>query len=132
MAVTISSRKNTSFVIHVSSANSGNIVLAGNSTTTNVNGTSTCVAIDNEILSGAYITQAFWGCDGTGTIQVLRGSTLVAEYDSTGQKDYAGCGMPLNINPTANLVVNFVGSSNAYCMLELQKQGTFTSEYNNR
>lgn len=132
MAVTISSRKNTSFVVHVSSANSGNIVLSGNSTTTNVNGTSTCVAISDEILTGAYITQAFWGCDGNGTIQILRGSTLVAEYDSTGQKDYAGCGMPLNINPTANLVVNFVGSSNAYCMLELQKQGTFTSEYNNR
>jgi hypothetical protein len=132
MAVTISSRKNTSFVVHVSAANSGNIVLSGNSTTTNVAGTSTCVAIDNEIFSGAYITQAFWGSDGTGSIQVLRGATVVAVYDSTGQKDYAGCGMPLNINPTANLVVNFVGSSNAYCLLELQKQGTFTSEYNLR
>jgi hypothetical protein len=132
MAVTISSRKNTSFVIHVSAANSGNIILAGNSTTTNVNGTSTCVAISDEVLSGAYITQAFWGTDGVGTIQILRGPTLVATLDSTGQKDYAGCGMPLNINPTANLVVNFVGSSNAYCLLELQKQGTFTSEYNLR
>lgn len=128
MAVTVSNRKNTSFVIHVSAANSGNVVVSGNSTTTNVAGTSTCIATGNEVMSGAYITQAFWGCDGTGTIQVLRGSTLVAVYDSTGQKDYAGCGMPLNINPTANLVVNFVGSSNAYCILELQKLGT-TSEY---
>lgn len=132
MAVSISSRKNTSFVIHVSAANSGNIILSGNSTTTNVNGTSTCVAIGDEVLSGAYITQVFWGCDGTGHIQVLRGSTLVGVYDSTGQKDYAGCGMPLNVNPTANLVVNFVGSSNGYCLIEMQKQGTFTSEYNNR
>lgn len=132
MAVSISSRKNTSFVVHVSSANSGNIVLSGNSTTTNVAGTSTCVAIDNEVLSGAYITQAFFGIDGNGHIQILRGSTLVAAYDTSGQKDYAGCGMPLNINPTANLVINFVGTSNAYCMLELQKQGTFTSEYNLR
>jgi hypothetical protein len=132
MAVSISSRKNTSFVVHVSAANSGNIVLSGNSTTTNVNGTSTCVAIGDEIFSGAYITQAFFGTDGNGHIQVLRGSTLVATYDTSGQKDYAGCGMPLNINPTANLVINFVGTSNAYCMLELQKQGTFISEYNNR
>jgi hypothetical protein len=106
--------------------------LSGNSTTTNVNGTSTCVAIGDEIFSGAYITQAFFGTDGNGHIQVLRGSTLVATYDTSGQKDYAGCGMPLNINPTANLVINFVGTSNAYCMLELQKQGTFISEYNNR
>jgi hypothetical protein len=128
MAVTISNRKNTSFVIHVSAANSGNVVVSGNSTTTNVAGTSTCIATGNEVMSGAYITQAVWGSDGTGSIQVLRGSTLVAVYDSTGQKDYAGCGIPLNVNPAANLVVNFVGSSNAYCILELQKLGT-TSDY---
>ena len=128
MAVTVSNRKNTSFVLHVSAANSGNVVVSGNSTTTNVAATSTCIAQVNEVMTGAYITQAFWGCDGTGHIQVFRGSTLVAVYDSTGQKDYAGCGMPLNVSPTANLVVNFVGSSNAYCILELQKLGT-TSEY---
>lgn len=128
MAVTVSNRKNTSFVLHVSAANSGNVVVAGNSTTTNVAGTSTCIATGDEVISGAYITQVVWGSDGAGSIQVLRGSTLVAVYDSTGQKDYAGCGIPLNVNPTANLVVNFVGSSNAYCILELQKLGT-TSEY---
>jgi len=132
MAVTVSSRKNTSFVLHVSAANSGTIILAGNSTTTNVNGSSTCVAIGDEVFSGAYITQAFWGTDGVGTIQIVRGSTVVATYDSTGQKDYAGCGMPLNVLQSANLAVNFVGTANAYCMLELQKVGTFTSEYNNR
>lgn len=128
MAVTVSNRKNTSFVLHVSAANSGNVVVVGNSTTTNVAGTSTCIATGDEVISGAYITQVVWGTDGAGSIQVLRGSTLVAVYDSTGQKDYAGCGIPLNVNPTANLVVNFVGSSNAYCILELQKLGT-TSEY---
>jgi len=128
MAVTVSNRKNTSFVLHVSAANSGNVVVSGNSTTTNVAGTSTCIATGDEVISGAYITQVVWGSDGAGSIQVLRGSTLVAVYDSTGQKDYAGCGIPLNVNPTANLVVNFIGSSNAYCILELQKLGT-TSEY---
>jgi hypothetical protein len=128
MAVTVSNRKNTSFVLHVSAANSGNVVVSGNSTTTNVAGTSTCIATGDEVISGAYITQVVWGSDGAGSIQVLRGSTLVAVYDSTGQKDYAGCGIPLNVNPTANLVVNFVGSSNAYCIVELQKLGT-TSEY---
>jgi hypothetical protein len=132
MAVTISSRKNTSAVIHVSGANSGNIIVSGNSTTTNVNGTSTCLAVDNEILSGAYITQIFWGNDGNSHVQVLRGSTLVGVYDSSGYYDYAGTGMPLNVNQSANLVINFVGSSNAYALVEIQKVGTFTSEYNNR
>ena len=128
MAVTVSNRKNTSFVLHVSAANSGNVIVSGNSTTTNVAGTTTCIAQGNEVMTGAYITQAVWGSDGAGSIQVLRGGTLVAVYDSTGQKDYAGCGIPLNVNPTGNVVVNFVGSSNAYCILELQKLGT-TSEY---
>lgn len=132
MAVAISSRKNTSFVLHVYGANSGTIVLAGNSTTTNVNGTSTCVAIGDEVFSGAYITQAFWGCEGNGHIQIARNGTVVAVLDSTGSKDYAGCGMPLNTLQSGNLAVNFVGTSNAYCLLELQKVGTFTSEYNNR
>lgn len=130
MATTITSnRKNTSLVIHVSSANSGNIVVAGNSSTTNVNGTATCVAIGDEVLTGAYITQAVWGCDGNGHIQVLRGANLVAVYDSTGQHEYAGCGMPLTVDAAANVVINLVGSANSFVTLELQKVGAFTSEY---
>lgn len=123
MAVTITSnRKNISAVIHASAANSGNIIIAGNSSVSNV-------ATSNEVLTGAYITQATWGCDGSGHIQILRGATLVAVYDSTGQVDYAGFGIPLSVGKTANLTINFVGSSNAYCLLEIQKEGTFISEY---
>lgn len=130
MAVSvISNKKNTSLVLHVASANSGNVVVAGNSSTTNVNGTSTCVAIGDEVLTGAYITQVYWGCDGTGHIQILRGANLVAVYDSTGQHEYAGTGMPLNMYPTANVVVNLIGSANSFITLELQKTGNFTSEY---
>lgn len=130
MPTTITSnKKNTSLVIHVAGANSGNIIVSGNSTTTNVNGTSTCVAVGDEVLTGAYITQAVWGCDGTGHIQILRGANVVAVYDSTGQHEYAGTGMPINLYPAANVVVNLIGSANCYVMFELQKVGNFTSEY---
>ena len=130
MPTTITSnKKNTSLVIHVASANSGNIVVAGNSSTTNVNGTSTCVAVGDEVLTGAYITQAVWGCDGNGHIQVLRGANVVAVYDSTGQHEYAGTGMPLNLYPAANVVVNLIGSANSFIIFELQKTGNFVSEY---
>lgn len=125
----ISNKKNTSLVLHVASANSGNIKVVGNSTTTNVGSTSTCVAVSDEELTGAYITQVVWGCDGTGTIQVLRGANLVAVYDSTGQHEYAGTGMPLNMYPAANVVVNIIGSANCFIAMELQKIGNFTSEY---
>jgi len=125
----ISNRKNTSVALHVASANSGNIVVVGNSSTTNVGGTSTCVALSDEVLSGAYITQVVWGCDGTGHIQILRGANLVAVYDSTGQHEYAGTGMPINMYPAANVVINLVGSANSFIAIELQKIGNFTSEY---
>ena len=128
-AVITSNKKNTSLVVHVASSNSGNIIVTGNSSTTNVNGTSVCVAVGNEVMTGAYITQAIWGCDGVGTIQVLRGANLVAVYDSTGQHEYAGCGMPINLYPAANVIVNLIGSSNCFITFELQKTGNFVSEY---
>lgn len=122
MAYTITSnKKNTSLVIHISAANV-NLKVAGAVGTSNL-------AIFDEVLSGVYITQAFWGNDGNSHVQILRDSVLVASFDSTGYKDYAGSGMPLSVGQSANLVVNFVGSANAYCILELQKVGTFTSDY---
>ena len=131
MAVSIiSNKKNTAATIHVSAANT-TIKVSGNSTTTNVDATSTCLAVDNEVLSGAYIAQAFWGVE-TGYIVLKRGTTPVAVYDSTGYKDYAGSGMALTVGQSANLTVEFVGTANGYVLLEVQKVGTFTSEYNNR
>lgn len=122
MAYTITSnKKNTSLVIHISAANV-NLKVAGAVGTSNL-------AMSDEVITGAYITQAFWGNDGNSHVQILRDSVLVAAFDSTGYKDYAGCGMPLSVGATANLVVNFVGSANSYCILELQKTGTFNSDY---
>lgn len=117
----ISNRKNTSAVIHFATSNSS-LVIAGNSSVSNV-------AISDETLTGAYITQLVWGCDGVGHIQIFRGPTLAIVLDSTGQHEYAGCGMPITIGQTANLDVKFVGSANSFVTLEVQKVGDFTSEY---
>lgn len=131
MATTIThNRKNTSAVIHVSSANS-TIKVSGNSTTTNVDSTSVCLAIGDEILTGVNITQVFYGiAPGTdGHVVIKRGANLVAVYDSTGYVDYAGSGMSLNKDKAANLVIEFASTANAYVMIEVQKEGSFTSEY---
>lgn len=114
----MSNKKNTSLVIHAASSNN-TLVIAGNSSQSNV-------AMSGETLTGAYITQAFWGCDGTGSINIKRGSNLVAVYDSTGQHDYAGCGMPITKDSAANVVIEFVGSANSFIVFELQKMGTQT------
>lgn len=122
MAYTITSnKKNTSAVIHFASSNA-TLTIAGNSSVSSI-------ATGDEVITGAYITQIAWGCDGVGHIQISRGSSLVGVYDSTGFVEYAGTGMPLSANSTSDLTVNFVGSANCYCILEVQKVGDFVSEY---
>lgn len=125
MAVSIISNKpRTSIVLHVASANA-TLVIAGNNAVSNI-------ASPGETLTGAYIKQAVWGCDPNGYIVIKRGTTPVAFYDSTGQHEYAGTGMPINVGQAANLSVEFVGSSNCFIVFELQKGGpnlTANSEY---
>lgn len=122
MAVTtLSNKKNLSITLHVSSANA-TLVIAGNTATSNI-------ATSDEVLTGATISQIAWGNDGNSHIQVLRGANLVAVYDTSGYIDYAGNGIPLNAFPAANLTINFVGSANSYCVIELQKIGGGTSQY---
>jgi len=117
MAVNIiSNRARTSTVLHVATANA-TLIIAGNNAVSNV-------ASAGETLTGAYITQAVWGCDPTGYIVIKRGTTPVAYYDSTGQHDYAGAGMPINVEVSANLSIEFVGSVNCFVMFEIQKIGT--------
>lgn len=120
----ISNRKNTSIVLHFASSNS-TVLVTGNTATSNI-------ALSGEDITGAYITQAVWGCDPNGYITVKRGGQLVAAYDSSGQHEYAGCSMPINVGSTAaNLQVDIMGSTNCFLLLELQKQGNLTanSEY---
>lgn len=126
MAVTIVSNKpRTSVVVHVASGNA-TLRVTGNNSVSNV-------ASAGETLTGAYITQAIWGCDPNGYIVIKRDATPVAFYDSTGQHEYAGTGMPINVGQNAaNLSVEFVGSSNGFVIFELQKLGpdlTNNSEY---
>ena len=130
MAVTITSnKKNTSATIHVSAANT-TIKVSGNSITTNVDASATCLALSNEVLTGAYITQVFFGIEPAGYAVLKRGTSVVGVYDSTGYIDYAGAGMALTVNQTANLTVEFVGTANGYLLMEVQKVGTLPSEYN--
>ena len=120
----VSNRKNTSVVLHFASSNS-TVLITGNTATSNI-------ALPGETITGAYITQAVWGCDPNGYITIKRGGQLVAAYDSTGQHEYAGAGMPINVGSTAaNLQVDIMGSTNAFLVIELQKQGNLTanSEY---
>lgn len=112
----ISNKPRTSVVVHVTGG-TNTMVITGNSSVSHI-------ASPGETLTGAYITQAVWGCDPTGYIIIKRNAIPVAFYDSTGQHEYAGTGMPINVEQNAaNLTVEFVGTSNGFVMFELQKVG---------
>jgi hypothetical protein len=123
MAYTIlSNKKNTSAVILITS--NSTLTIAGNSTVSNV-------ATGSEVLTGCSISQIFCGSNSGNAAYwvVKRGTDLTAILDSTGYFDYAGCGMALTNSPTATLVANLENSTTGYLLIEIQKQGTFTSDY---
>lgn len=113
----ISNKKNLAVTVHVSASNS-TLVVAGNTSSSNV-------ATGDEELTGASITQLFWGTD-TGAIVIKRGANVVLTCTQTGHMDFAGAGMSLTKDQAANLVVE-LPSANAFVLVELQKIGTLTS-----
>lgn len=118
----MANRKNLSTTIHFSS--NGSLVIAGNSTVSDI-------AIDNEELTGAYITQVWYGSP-SGSVaywEVKRGANTVLVLDSTSYTDFAGNGNAIKLDSTAPLSANLVGSTAGYLVVELQKEGNFTSEY---
>ena len=117
----ISNKKNLAVTLHVASANV-NLAIAGNTSQSNV-------AISNETLTGAAITQIFWGTD-SGAVRIYRGSNVVITCTQTGHMDFAASGMSLTKDQGANLVVNF-DSANGFALIELQKVvvPTSNSEY---
>ena len=122
MATVVSNRKNTSAVILIT-ANSS-VTIAGNSSTSDI-------ATGDEVLTGASICQIFCGSSsGNGAYwSIKRGANTVAVLDSTGYYDYAGSGMAITVDSTAPLVANLHNGTEGYLLIEVQKQGTFTSEY---
>lgn len=120
MAVNIN-RKNTSAVIHLTA--NASITVAGNSAVSGI-------ATGNEVLTGCTITQVFCGAGNGAHWTVKRGANTLLVLDSTGYFDYAGSGMALNIDPGATIEATLNGGTDGYLLIEVQKIGTFTSEYN--
>lgn len=92
------------------------------------------IAGTNETVIGASITQLVWGlggaADGVGYWTVSRGPNLVAVLSGTGKLDFIESGTPITLFPTETLVVDRVGSTTGFIIIELQKNSTITdSQY---
>lgn len=119
MAVHILSNKSRetsgTVVVHVATANAS-IVVAGNSSVSNI-------ALPGETVTGATIRQVFYGIDGGagGECFIYRAGDLVGTYNRVGHHNYAGHGISLSINPSANLDVQFHSAGNSTIIIEMQK-----------
>ncbi len=113
----LSNKVNGRATIHVISANSGDIIVVGNSTVSNLTANSV------EVISGAAIRRVSWGTDGN--IKILRGANVVLVLTQSDQLDLDGCAITLD--STANIVIN-VSSANSFAVLEISKQfSTFSN-----
>jgi hypothetical protein len=101
-------------VLHFTSTET--VTVAGNNSVSNV-------ATSTETVNSATITQLFWGTDDVAGAhwQISRGANVVAILSQSGSKDFAGTGMSLRLDPTADLSATLVGSANGYVMIEMQK-----------
>lgn len=107
-------------VLHFTATEAG-VVIVGNNSVSNV-------ATETETVNSATINQVFFGSTPGETWTISRGSNVVAVLDSTGWKDYAGNGLALKLDATADLSVTLSGAgSTGYLIIEMQKQSDVTS-----
>lgn len=108
-------KKGLSAVIHLTA--NATINVSGNSTTSDI-------AIGDEVVGGATITQIWYGCANGGHWEVKRGSNTAIVVDSTGYMDFAGNGITLNRDITSTLVANLNSATAGFVVIELTKVPT--------
>lgn len=109
-------KKGLSAVIHLTANATINVV--GNSTVSDI-------AVGNEVITGATITQIWYGSANGGHWEIKRGSNTALVVDSTGYMDFAGNGITINKDvDAATLVANLNSTTTGFVVIELTKQPT--------
>lgn len=83
--------------------------------------------IDGETVTGLHINQVWYGLD-NGYWKIARGANTILISNSTDYADFAGSGASIQIDPSANVVVNCT-SANSTLIIDFQKVSSYTSEY---
>ena len=92
------------------------VVIAGNTSASNV-------ALLDEVLVGASITQLFCGSPSGNSAywEIKRGSNTVFVADSTAFIDFRGTGMAMTLDEAATLSANLVGSAAGTLYIQIKK-----------
>lgn len=113
----IHNRANHSIVIHATST-SANIVVVGNTSQSNIasNG-------DNASITGASITQIWYGGESTSVWTIKRGANTVwvGSCSAGDYIDFAGSRNAIDLDANGDISISLAGGANAYCMVELKK-----------
>lgn len=97
-------------------ASNGGIVIAGNTTTSNI-------ATSDEILAGASINMVWFGSPSGNAAYwtISRGSNNIMTLDSTAYIDFKGNGLTIKLDSAATLSANLVGTGNGSLYIQLGK-----------
>lgn len=106
----------------------GYTLATGNSSTSNVNGTNTCLALSGETIRSCSIGLVQFSVSSSNTYwQISRGAnTYFTLYGggSVGTIDFAGSGQGFELDSTANVNVTLNGGGTGFLTLRLRKQTT--------
>ena len=119
---TIINRRGASAVVHVVANTT--VVITGNSSVSNIAFGSGNAQIEETVTNG-YISQVWWGTDG-GRWTVARGSNTYLVLNNSGHMDFAGQGVAITADSTANAVLTLSGTANGFLMVEFQKLPNIT------
>jgi hypothetical protein len=109
----VSNKLNGKVTIHVVGANSGDIIVAGNNSVSNI-------ATGAEILNGAYIRKLYWNTDSPWVIKRGANTVLVLGAGAGPELDLSA--LPMSLDYAANVSCNTVAATaNAFLILELSK-----------
>lgn len=110
-------KKGSSAVIHLTA--NATINVAGNTTTSDI-------ATDGETVTGAYISQVWYGTSNvsTGYWELKRGSNTVGIFSTTGHMNFVGGGIALKQDVGATLVANLNSAEAGFIVIELTKSPT--------
>lgn len=108
----MSNKFNGKATIHVAAANSGDIIVVGNNSVSNLVVNATCT----EVIAGAFIRKVSWGTDVNWSIK--RGANVVMVLTGSGEMHLDA--MAMNLDPTANISAN-TSSANSFLILHIDK-----------
>lgn len=116
MTTTIKTSNGSPRVVIHANANTGDIVITGNDSVSNV------ASFVGEVVNGCEITQIAWSAGAAGVWTVYRDAEVIGAFPESGHMNYYAYGLVASPNTAAaNLTATMSGSTNGAITIEIKK-----------